>query len=148
MGKKYSWGVTVQNALNVSWGMSIDQYIDGILHLVNEDLNPNMLKGYKEALSNIITPEVYTSLVTGDRTGILKTIIATIHSVSYQSVHEFPVLLFVNEKNYHVCPIYFDRDNVAERFIYVYEQYKNNTFNISLSLDKFYSNAVPVTFRG
>jgi|GEM_PF-5271385 len=143
-----SWGDTVRNTFMVPWGLSKESYIEGLLYLINEDLPPSMVSSYKDALNTILTPDVLAAILANDSRGDLKAIIGTLHTVSYQFIHKFPVLMFTNEKSFNVFPILFKSEDPYINFINVYNIYTKNPFRLTLALDSQFAAGIPITYLG
>jgi hypothetical protein len=120
------------------------------MHLINEGQVQDSAKAtrqYKEALNEIITPDVFFNLINGDRDDLLKYIVATIHTVSYHLVHNFPVILFVNDKTLNAYPMIFEDTDIKTKFIDTFNAFKTNPFTFAMALDATSATGISIDYK-
>jgi hypothetical protein len=151
--KKQTWNRVVKSTFTVNWGLSIDDYVDALMYLINEEeiQNDNNIKSqYKEALKeDILSPEVFFNLVNGDRNNFLAPIVATIHLLSYHLKYKFPAILLTNNNTLNAFPIVFEKEgNVRIKFSKLFKTFTNNQFDFELNLNNQSSGGIAVTYIG
>ena len=132
------------------WGLKKDDIVAGLVELANEALDPQDISQLRQALDVIVDDELMAALKAGDKT-VLDTVVATIHSASYQHKEEFPIMLLVNSETKNAYPLAYPGENFREKILNHYDTINhlisNGLLKIGLSVDPR-SKGVQFTFTG
>lgn len=140
----------VKNAFNVDWGLTQEEYVQLLLHLINEESVMNnyvIVEEYRDAISSIVTPDRYERLIKGDYHA-LKSIIAAIHTVSYHYAAGFRTILWINDTNMNALPMRFDENNPKSKLRAKYMQFLTGSLKIDPGMDPQSATGVQVSYVG